>query len=311
MKSELTIVMYHYVREVERSRYPRIKALHTDQFRRQLEHVRRNFTLVSMAQVAHAIRTRDPLPPKAALLTFDDGYIEHFTTIFPILFDARVPGAFFPSVATAKRGMLLDVNRVHFILAMCNAFALGEEIDAAVKESREKYNLKSPEDFRRAWFKPNRFDTAEVIYVKRMLQVALPESLRNEITQTLFARHVSCDERAFASELYATLEQFRVMQASGMYVGAHGDSHYWLNHYEEEVQRHEIVESLKFLRDVGSPVDEYWVMCYPYGAWDEKLLHVLREFRCSAGLTTHVGTALVGENEPLLLPRLDTNDLPR
>ena len=310
MSDGLTIVMYHYVRDLERTRYPGIKGLRTADFRAQLDYLRRTHQPVTVAEIVHCRRTGDKLPPKAVLLTFDDGYTDHYATCFPILFDAGISGAFFPPAAPVKRGELLDVNRVHFILAVADPETVGREIDAAVHAHRSGHGLATPEEYRGKWAKPNRFDTGEVIYIKRMLQVALPPALRGDIARDLFARHVSIDEAAFAGELYCTVEQLRVMQKSGMYIGSHGDSHCWLNSIDETAQRREIESSLDFLREIGSPVDDFWVMCYPYGGWDESLLRVLRERKCTLGLTTTVGTAKIDGQDPLLLPRYDTNDIP-
>ena len=311
MSNELTIIMYHYVRQLEETRYPAIKGRRTSEFRFQVDHIKKNYQPVTILDVVNCVRTGDPLPPKAALLTFDDGYIDHYVNVFPILFDAGIQGAFFPPVSPVSRSELLDVNRIHFTLAAeMNHKKLGEFLDQEIRAYRQEYSLKSPEDYRIEWAKPDRFDIAETIYVKRMLQVVLPERLRNIIARKLFSQYVSVDEVAFAAELYCTPAQLKLMQASGMYVGSHGDSHYWLNAVDDATQRREIENSLAFLRGIGSPVDEYCVMCFPYGAWNEPLLSILREYRCSVGLTTEVGTAQLGINNPLLLPRLDTNDIP-
>ena len=289
MSSELTIIMYHYVRQLEQTRYPSIKGRRTSEFRFQVDHIKKNYHPVTILDVVTSIRTGEPLPPKAALLTFDDGYIDHFVNVFPILFDAGIQGAFFPPVAPVNRSELLDVNRIHFTLAVENNHEkLGHSLDEEIRAYRQEFSLKTPEDYRAEWAKPDRFDVAETIYVKRMLQVALPEALRNIIARKLFAQYVSIDEAAFAAELYCTTAQLKVMQGSGMYVGSHGDSHYWLNTVDDATQRLEIENSLSFLREIGSPVDDYWVMCYPYGAWNESLLSTLREYGCSLGLTTEV-----------------------
>lgn len=310
MNSNLTIVMYHYVRQLERTRYPDIKGRRTSEFREQLKYLRRHHALVTVEEVVHAQKTGDALPENAALLTFDDGYLEHFTTCFPILFDMGVQGAFFPPVAPVVRGELLDVNRIHFLLAVADVAALVKDIDKSVFDHSADYDLRTPEEYWAEFGMPSRFDPAEVIYVKRMLQVALPETLRNMVAKDLFKKYVSVDELTFASELYATENQFRVMQASGMYVGSHGESHCWLNSIDNDAQRREVEGSLNFLQRIGSPVDEYWVMCFPYGAWNNGLLQILGEYNCNLGLTTEPRVAQVGEDNPLLLPRLDTNDLP-
>lgn len=310
MNRELSIVMYHYVRDLQRSRYPQIKARDLDSFRGQLEYIQRNYQVIKIAEVVQAMRSGESLPPNSLILTFDDGYTDHYNTVFPLLFDAGLEGCFFPPVASSCRRELLDVNRVHFILAVSNPAELVDEIDAAVVQHREEYDLDSPQDYRQKWAAPSRYDPADVVYIKRMLQVALPEQLRNVIAKQLFAKHVSIDEAAFAQELYASEEQLRVMQSCGMYVGSHGDSHYWLNAVPEDVQRREVERSLEFLRRIGSPVDDYWVMCYPYGGWNDSLLQVLEEYNCTIGLTIETATADLDKHPPLRLPRWNTNDLP-
>jgi peptidoglycan/xylan/chitin deacetylase (PgdA/CDA1 family) len=310
MSNKLTIVMYHYVRQLEKTRYPNIKGRRTSEFKFQVDYFRHNYHPVTIEEVIHCIRSSDSLPPKAVLLTFDDGYLDHYLNCFPILFDAGIQGSFFPPAATAKRGELLDVNRLHFILAVANPSVLAEEVDFAIAQYSEHYKLDSIPFYHSQWAKPSRYDVAEIMYVKNMLQHVLPEELRSKIAHDMFARHISIDEKSFASELYANMCQFKVMQKSGMYVGSHGDSHYWLNTLDDERQRREIASSVEFLKEVGSPVDQYWVMCYPYGAWNDNLLDVLADFKCSLGLTTRVSKANLDEDNHLLLPRLDTNDFP-
>lgn len=311
MARNLTIVMYHYIRDFARTRYPGIKGLDLTEFRYQLDHLQARYHMVTIEDVVGAQRSGEALPDKAALLTFDDGYAEHYQLAFPILFDRGLQGCFFPPVEPVRDQVMLDVNRVHFILAACEDPAvLGAAIDAAV-EASDRDDLKSVADYRAQWAQPNRFDGAEVIYVKRMLQTALPEEFRNRIARDLFARYVSGDEAAFAAELYLSTEQARVMQGSGMYFGSHGFSHYWLNRIPRETQVSEVMQALDFMRDIGSPVDDFWVMCYPFGGWSEGLLEVLRDHGCALGLTTEVATADLDAHNPLTLPRYDTNDFPK
>lgn len=312
MSRDLTIVMYHYIRDFARTRFPGIKGLELSEFRGQLEYLQSNYEIVTIKDVVDAKRSGEDLPQKAALLTFDDGYAEHYQLVFPILFDRGLEGSFFPPVEPIAHAKMLDVNRVHFILASCeDASVLGARIDETVRAEQTRLGLSSVDSYRQQWAHPNRFDTAEVIYVKRMLQTALPEALRNQIARALFAEFVSSDEAAFASELYITPEQVKVMQASGMYFGSHGFSHYWLNQIDRPTQEREVALALDFLREVGSPVDDFWVMCYPFGGWNESLLEVLRDTGCALGLTTEVATANLDRHDALTLPRYDTNDFPK
>jgi len=306
----LSIVMYHYVRDLARTRYPAIKGRDLAAFRGQLDYIARHHTVVTAEQVMAALKDREPLPDDAAWLTFDDGYSDHYAAVFPLLHERGWQGSFFPSAGTVLHGQLLDVNRIHFILA---AQPDARPVLAAIRrfvEEREGDGAVRPFDaYWRDLAQASRFDPAEVVFIKRMLQHGLPESLRNELTRSLFECFVSADPAAFAAELYMTSDQLRTMIRCGMYVGSHGARHYWLDRLDPSRQAGEIDASLDLLRALGAPTED-WVMCYPYGAYNDTLLGLLRERGCAAGLTTRVAVARPGVDDALALPRLDTNDLP-
>jgi peptidoglycan/xylan/chitin deacetylase (PgdA/CDA1 family) len=156
--AELTIVMYHYVRPLEQTRYPGIKGLRVAEFKAQLAYIRRHYQPVTVLDVVHHLTSRERLPPNAALLTFDDGYLDHYTYVFPLLDEAGLQGAFFPPVNPIRHGKLLDVNRIHFILASIdNKQALVDEIN----RSLSNYDLDTPDkywtEFGTKWPLPGRF----------------------------------------------------------------------------------------------------------------------------------------------------------
>ncbi|HEY3593207.1 MAG TPA: hypothetical protein VGL13_05015, partial [Polyangiaceae bacterium] len=68
--TELTIVMYHYVRPLQRTRFPGIKGLDVALFDEQLEYLVRNYSVVSKEAVLDALDGRAELPPHPVLLTF-------------------------------------------------------------------------------------------------------------------------------------------------------------------------------------------------------------------------------------------------
>lgn len=307
----LTIVMYHYVRDLVRSRYPAIKGLPLDEFKGQLDYLKRNYTPVTAAAIVEALDGGEPLPKNAVWLTFDDGYLEHFTNCFPLLHDAGVEGAFFPAVAPIVDGVLLDVNRVHFMLAVSRIDILCDDLNNRLMAPRYGYSKQDIDRFHATWAKPNRFDDGKTIYFKRMLQTALPEQIRHEIAAEMFKQYLGLDEAAFAQELYASADQLKLMQASGMYIGCHGSSHRWMDSLGRDEQQEEINKSLDFLRSIRSPVDDFWICAYPYGAWNQPLLGVLDEMGCSAAVTTEPRISDLGRENRFLLPRLDTNDVPK
>lgn len=311
LRGRVTIVMYHYVRDLAHSRYAGIKGLDVEAFRGQIEYCRRGYQLISMQQFLAAARGHEPLPENAMLLTFDDAYVDHFTFVFPILSALCVPASFFPPAKAILDHQVLDVNKIHFILAVTagRESELLEEIWSDVDEYRQTIPLKRKDEYE-AMPHVSRFDTFEVQLIKRLLQVELPAAVREPIVSRLFARYVSADEGSFARELYLSIDQVRCLLQHGMYIGSHGFQHVWLDHMTPAEQELEIRRSLEFLSSVGSDTRD-WVMCYPYGRYDDSLLRLLRANSCAAGLTTRVGVADLSSDDLLMLPRLDTNDLPR
>jgi peptidoglycan/xylan/chitin deacetylase (PgdA/CDA1 family) len=306
----LTIVMYHYVRDLERSRFPRIKARRTSEFAIQLDHIRAHYNPVTMADVVAAAKGLTDLPPRAALLTFDDGYMDHFVTVIPMLDERGMEGSFFPPAKTVLEGKVLDVNKIQFTLASHDDPApLIGDIRDYLESADAGMGLASFDTYWTEHATPSRFDTAETMFVKRMLQFALPEGPREALVDILFQRYVTVDEAAFAEELYMNRDQLRYVARSGWPIGCHGYSHRWLNRLNPDDQRIEVARSLAFLADLGVSEDD-WIMCYPFGGFDDGLLEMLRHSRCALGLATTPGVAAIEVDDRLTLPRLDTNDLP-
>ena len=75
----------------------------------------------------------------------------------------------------------------------------------------------------------SRFDNADTINVKRMLQHILPEDLRNAITTKLFNEFVRISPEDFLQELCMNIEEVSNLIKNDMYVGSQGSMHYWLD----------------------------------------------------------------------------------
>lgn len=309
--SKLLVVMYHYVRNLNESRYPEIKGLDVKLFEEQLLYLKKNYNIISMEEVLEYYKTQKELPSKAVLLTFDDGYKDHYTYVLPVLMKLNIKGCFYIPTKSFKKKEVLDVNKIHFILASeKDKDKIIQEIFRELSKYRDEYNLESNEFYYNKLCKESRFDTGEVIFIKRLLQVELPEKVRYLITNNLFKKFVNVDEKAFWEELYLTKDQINMMKKCGMHIGSHGYDHYWLNSLTKEKQKSEIKKSLETLKEIGIDI-ENWTCCYPYGGYNEETIEILSEFGCKLGLTTEVRVANLDLDNKFKIPRLDTNDLPK
>lgn len=306
--------MYHYVRDLKHSRYPSIKGLDSSLFVEQVDYLRKHYVPVTMEAVIAASRDKGAeLPDKAVLLTFDDGYVDHFTTVFPILKNRGIQGSFFAPIQALTENRVLDVNKIHFILASGRSTT---EIISALRplleRYRSQYELANFEEYYTKLAVANRFDTADTIFIKRLLQVELPLEVRRPIVDTLFESMVGMDEGMFSRELYMTREQMQCMVDGGMHIGSHGYDHFWLNSLSREAQENEISRSVAFIRDIyGSHYRGDWTICYPYGAYNDDTLSLLSTYGCAAGFTTEVRIADLSTDSLYTMPRIDTNDIPK
>ena len=304
----LHIVMYHYVRDLMLSRYPAIKGLDVALFRQQLDFLNQNFTIVRMEDVLSAIAGASTIPKNAVLLTFDDGYIDHYNVVFPVLDKLGIQGSFFPPSIILENKMLLDVHKIHFILATGQYNLIYKRL---LKEI-EFYEWGSidTQALINEYAVPNRFDGGEVVFIKRILQHVLPKRLRSLIIDKLFDKFVGVDEAVFAKELYCDTAHLVTMKKHGMFIGLHGYAHGWLGNMNYEEYTQDINNSLNYM-DSEKLIDKNsWVIAYPYGTYNDGVLECIRGQNCALGLTTEVRVADLKTDGRFLLPRLDANDFP-
>lgn len=304
--------MYHYVRELVDTRFPGIKGLNLSLFREQIAYLQRHYEFITVENCIEAIYGGRELPRNAVLLTFDDGYIDHYINVFPILDALGIQGCFFPPVCAVREGRVLDVNKIHFILASVNnPDELKRKVFLILNLLRsEGHEIEPNDELYVKLTTTDEFDPPQIVFIKRLLQRELPENIRFRIVDNLFKEYVTTNETNFARELYMSEEQLSMMVRHGMIVGSHGCEHRWMNTLSPKVQRDEIEASLEFLKAVGMPLSN-WLMCYPYGAHNESLRNVCSDLGCGIALTTNVEIAELHLTKALTLPRLDTNHLPK
>lgn len=308
---QLIVVMYHYVRDLQHSRYPALKGLDIQAFRYQLEYFKKRYTFVTIEEVLEALDGGGALPQNALLLTFDDAYLDHYRYVFPLLDERKVQGLFYPSARSVEERTVLEVNKIHYLLASgIEVSALIRDIFGLLDTHRDEYQLESNDFYFRKLGVANRFDTAEVVFVKRLLQRELSEPLRRKLADTLLQKHIGISEAVLHEELYASLEQLRVMHRHGMHIGVHSYDHLWLGYLTPGEVSREVDKSLAFLyklRGASLP----WTMAYPFGNYSETVIDIVRSRGCSLAFTTEPEVARLEAKGRYTVPRLDTNDFPK
>ncbi len=296
------IYMYHYVRDYSNNKYSEIKGMDVREFENQIEFLlEEGYTFISISELEKInLKPRK----KYAILTFDDGYKEHYTYVFPILKKYGIKGTFYVTSAPIKSKEMLNINRIHYILATSSSDDIYNKLIAELKN----YNLYNNIDiYKEKYLHANRWDNEKVIFIKRMLQVGLPEDIRLEIAKKLFKQYVG-DEKIFANELYLSPSEIKEMYLAGMDIGIHTENHLWLSSLDKEKQRYEITKNIEFLLDLGIEKEKLSI-CYPFGGYNDTTLSICKDLGIEKGVTTEARSYDYINDDSLQIPRYDCNDL--
>jgi peptidoglycan/xylan/chitin deacetylase (PgdA/CDA1 family) len=298
------VVMYHYVRDSRATPFPDIRALTPDLFRQQLDWLQAHYTVVTLADLEAALGGQAALPPNAALLTFDDGFVDHFDTACPMLVERGFTGTFFLSQdACGSPPRLLNVHKTQFLLARLGA---AEFLRAVLVEA----GLARASSDGPGVFGADSWEQGDDRAVKHLLNYQLPFADADRILNALFVRHVG-DAPAFARSLYLDAAMIREMARHGMTFGFHTRSHRMLSRLTAAEQRAEVTDGVAWIRELtAQPTVPF---CYPWGGrqtYTDETLDILRDVGYSVAFNTERRRLRVAVDGRFELPRLDTRDLP-
>lgn len=117
MHNKLFVVTYHYVRDLPNSRFPRIKGMLTTDFRSQVALLSGRYEMATLDSALAFIAGKYQPKRDLCLLTFDDGFKEHYNDVLPILAERRIQGLFFVITSCLEEQRVVSVHKNHFLMA--------------------------------------------------------------------------------------------------------------------------------------------------------------------------------------------------
>ncbi len=305
------IIVYHYVRPLKTSSYPNIRGLELSLFEKQINYFQNNFNFISVSELLDCIYNNTTLSENSLLLTFDDGYKEHFSHVFPFLKKQNIPAAFFPTGNAINENIVLDTNKIHYILAVSkDTKQIIKKITSYIEDYKNEFLLKNIDWYWKNLINNNRYDNKEIIFIKSLHQRNLPKKLREIIINNLFTEIVTNDEKTFSKQLYLSFNEINEMRESGMYFGSHAYSHDWLSFMSEDELKNEFEKTSEFYSKINTSSND-WIMAYPYGDFNENVIKIMEKFNFKAGMTTIPNDTNLIKNNAFTLERYDTNDFPQ
>ena len=255
-------------------------------FRQQLQFLKAHYYVIHPEDFRAWIEQGQPLPPRAVLVTCDDGLVNMLTDMLPVLQSESVPCLFFVTGASCgdNPGMLWYEELYHLMRTTPLEPNSQLPLEEGVSASSESFQARWWSTVRRA----SRLDARA--------RAAWMDLMRDQCGPT----QVLDSERRWR---LLSIAELRQLAEAGMSIGAHTLSHPVLSLSSEEEARREIQESkIELEHALGRSV---WAFAYPFGnpsTMGEREVRLAQEagFACAFLNVEHWGTA---RSDPFALPR--------
>nr|MBI3611654.1 polysaccharide deacetylase family protein [Nitrospirota bacterium] len=298
-----SVVMYHYVRDVQKTAYPGIKALSVEHFEQQLDWLTSHYRIIDYPTFHAAVVGDLVLDHPTAILTFDDGLTDHYETVLPRLRQRGLTGVFYVPTGCFDERRMLNVHKIHYLLSFLGAELLRDEVTAAFE--------RRPGQVRDVTKATNgyRFEDSPDAAVKRLLNYEVRYEVADAVLSELFAKHLG-DERESAAELYCSKAMLKEMADAGMTLGGHTRNHRVLSRLSPDEQRREVAGVPAMIGDLcGQRLVPF---CFPYGlagTYGTETLRAIEEEGYASAVTIVAEPVRFGQAQRFELPRLDTRDI--
>lgn len=258
----LTVLNYHRIDNADSPDFdlfkPNVSAT-PQEFARQMDYVRARYNVISCEQLARWLQGDSALPPRPAIITFDDGYYDNLLRAFPVL-KARNLGA----IIFLTTGFIGTRQPFYWdIVAYCFHHARRDHADLPLLGERHWVDAASREKVMLAW-----------VEALKKIPETQKRALIEGIGETLDA---SIPDDKF-SNLYLTWDQVREMSQNGMEFGSHTVSHPILTRIPPEQARRELGESKRRVEEeIQKPVTS---LAYPNGQeadFSGEIINIARE----------------------------------
>ncbi len=181
-------------------------------FAAQVKTLKRYFNVVGIDEMCAHVAGEEKLPPNAAMITFDDGYLDNLQVAAPILKDHGVRGVFFIATSYVENRRIYWWDRINYLL--CNA-----------KPGRSVVELSYPTRLRLDLENDRESALQCLLHLMKMQFGLDTERMLDELAEQLGVVWNSDLERELTDGFVMTWDDVRSLRAMGMDVQSHTRTH--------------------------------------------------------------------------------------
>jgi peptidoglycan/xylan/chitin deacetylase (PgdA/CDA1 family) len=273
---QAVILMYHRVADLSVDPYEIAVSPH--HFRDQMDYLQQNCYPMRFLDFVDAVQQRS-IPPRAVVVTFDDGYVDNYENALPVLEEAQVPATVF--VTTGNLGTDREFWWDTLERVLLQPQYLPEYLQLEIDGFRQEWHVKTPEQ---------RLQAHQSIHRRmRALSAFKREQVLGGLTQWAELDQISRPGyRAVNGKELSKLAESKMID-----IGAHTVSHPALPLLSFDDQYDEIVSSRQKLEKLTDrPVVAF---SYPFGKHSEDTIDLLKAAGFRAACTTSPKAVTPGE----------------
>lgn len=303
--------MYHYVRNFS-NETPFFKFLSSNSFCKQLDYFQSKYKFISKEDFIDIIKLKKKLKKNYIVLTFDDGFKDHYDYVYPELKKRGLWGIFYIPTSIYSKKEILDVHKIHQLLGRIKSEELLKFLNKIIKPNM-LVNLNN-EEFKTLTYSTQSNDDSTLIF-KRILNYHLSYKYRSKILKILTKKFIKKSEKELFNEIYINENCLKIMEDNGMIIGSHGLNHLLMSRLNLKEQEKEILDSFNYLKNEVGLLMNYKTFCYPYGgfhSFNNYTEEILKENRVLFSFNVERRDINIKDikNRPQALPRYDCNYFP-
>jgi hypothetical protein len=240
--TKFLIVYYHIISNFE---VLHTKHLYTHksvkQFKDDLDFLQKNYNPIHLSEFINFVRRGTPLPEKALLLTFDDGFKEMYEVVSPLLIEKGIPATFFINSDFIDNRSMCYQHKASLLIEYLEKGASSSVI-LEIENLLLKHKV-SGDDI-----------------TKSILSIKYRQ--KNIICKIAEIAKINFKDYMLKNQPYMSSDQIRELIKNGFTIGAHSIDHPMYSFLSVKDQLHQTIESLKFIRDQFSL--DYGVFAFPH-----------------------------------------------
>lgn len=275
-KREYVILMYHRVlhREQTKGIQP---GMYVDAgtFENHVNFLRENFEMIALERLFSYITSGFPPQSPLCVLTFDDGWVDFYENVYPVLCKYQIPATVFLATNFVGR-----VDRCFWTDQLANVLQMER-----LRERVTSFKVLNPDARFLASLRGSQEDRLEqaIELLKSFPQIRIDCALAD-------LRYYWGADIPVGSRMFISWKEAREMKRSGLVTfGSHTAEHKILTLCSDEEVASELSDSKKRLERETLIDDGLAAFCYPNGNHDHRIENMVREAGYQIAVTTESG----------------------